>query len=232
MRTRRLCLLALFSLSLLLTPHLSLANTTSVNGTCIQGNCSMPDVLQPGGQATGFIAGSFTFANGDTFGFLGDFTNTESSDGLSISASHFMDVYFVGNNGGPAAGNDLIDLKLVQGYHVNTSGGMFGYRIDGSGGGQFGPNSTIQSSADINGVSIGTSPLFPLSEPFDWSSGFTQVKNIVNPLYLTTEYKINIGEGTLPGAFIDINSPEPGSVLLFSTALLGAVGSLRKKFNL
>lgn len=233
MRTSRLCLLALFSFALLITPCLSLANTTSVNGTCFQGTCGNPDVLLPGQNVSGLVTGTFTFADGDSFGFTGAYANSEGADGLSVSMGHDMTIVFLGHNGGPSVSNDLLDLQFTQGFQVNFQSGVFSAAMFGSTSGTFGNNSTIQQLASVNGTTITMSPIFPLPGSFNYSSGGTEVDNISNPLILAFDYQMEIGEGTLPGATIYLDeTPEPGSVFLFSTALLGAVGSLRKKFNL
>ena len=228
MRNGPLCLLALLSFLLIMAPGV-MANTTSVNGSCIQGTCGDPDVIFPGGDATGPINRQYTFADGDTFNFDGMYFNSESSNGLMISSTHFMHVTFVGNNGGAAVGNDLIDLQLVQGYHINTSSGSFAYSMYGFPKGGFANNSTIQSFANINGVDLQTSPVYSLSQDFFFLSDNTTIKNIVNPLIFTVDYQINIGKGTLPGASIDIDTPEPASFVLLSTGLIGVIGSLKKR---
>jgi hypothetical protein len=231
-RTAKLCLLVLSSLSIVIFPAVALANNTTVNGVCIQQpTCGGPNVLEPGETAVGDIIGSFTFANGDTFGFLGAFDNAESSDGLNVSVSHYLNVFFVGNNGGPAVGNDLMDLQFVQGFDVNGKRGSFGYGESGSGAGTYGTNSTLQLFANMNGVSLGTSPLYRLPSFFDYRSGETEIDNIVNPLIFTEDIDINIGKGTLPGASLDIGTPEPASLVLLSTGLMGAFGGLKRKLK-
>ncbi len=232
--TGRLYLVAFFSLCLLITPYLALANTTSVNGTCFQGTCGNPDVLQPGQEVSGPVTGIFTFADGDSFGFTGAYDNSEAAGGNSVSMSHEMAIMFLGNNGGPSVSNDLMDLQFAQGFHTNFQNGTFAAGMFGSTIGTFGSNSSIQQSGSIDGTPFVTSPMFPLPGSFNYSSGDIQVNNYNNdPLILTFDYQIDIGAGTMPGATIYLDeTPEPGSVLLFSTALLGAVGGLRKKFHL
>ena len=234
MRTGRLYLVAFFSLCLLIMPHLALANTTSVNGTCFQGTCGNPDVLQPGQETTGQVTGIFTFANGDSFSFNGAYDNSEAAGGNSVSMSHDMAIVFLGNNGGASVGNDLMDLEFVQGFHTNFQSGNFSANMFGSTSGVFGSNSSIQQSGSIDGASFVTSPLFALPGSFNYSSGSIGVSNFNNdPLILAFDYQIDVGQGTMPGATVYLDeTPEPRTVLLFSTALLGAVGSLRKRFNL
>jgi hypothetical protein len=230
MRRVVVCLVAL----LLIATLPAFANTVSVNGTCLQGTCASPDVLLPGQFTSGTFAASYTFGNGDAYSITGSWNNSVSSDGLTIGIDPIATIKFLGSSGGgPAVGNDFMDMLFVQGYQVNFSSGVFGAGVFGSAIGSFGSGSALQFLANINGTPLSGSGAFSLPGTFTFFNGSNSVGGIANPLLLTFEYQVNFGAGTVPGAtvYIDQAVPEPSSLMLLTSGLLGGLAVLRKRMG-
>jgi hypothetical protein len=212
----------------------ALANTVSVNGTCLQGTCASPGVLLPGQSTAGTFAGSLTFGNGDAYSITGSWNNSETSDGLGISIDPVATIKFLGSSGGgPAVGNDFMDMLFVQGYQVNFTSGVFGAGLFGTTTGSFGSGSTITFLANINGTPLAGSGPLALPGNFVFFNGSNSVGGITNPLLLTFEYQVNFGAGTLPGAavYIDQALPEPSSLMLLASGLVAGLAALRRKMT-
>jgi hypothetical protein len=208
------------------------ANTVSVNGTCLQGTCGSPDVLLPGQSTSGTFAGNYTFGNGDAYSVTGSWNNSESSDGLSIGIDPVATITFLGSSsGGPAVGNDFMDMLFVQGYQVNFTSGVFSDGVFGYTTGSFATGSTLQFLANINGTPLSGSGVFALPGIFTYFNPSNPVNGITNPLLLTFEYQVNFGAGTLPGAtvYIDQAVPEPSTLVLLASGLVGGLAALRRK---
>jgi hypothetical protein len=228
MRRVVVCLAALLSIATL--P--ALANTVSVNGVCLQGTCGSPDVLLPGQSTAGTFAGNYTFGNGDGYSITGSWNNSESSDGLSIGIDPIATITFLGSSsGGPAVGNDFLDLLFVQGYQVNFSSGVFSDGVFGYTTGSFGSGSNLQFLANINGTPLSGSGVIALPAIFTYFNPNNPVSGITNPLLLTFEYQTNFGAGTIPGTvvYIDQVVPEPSSLVLLASGLLGGLAAIRRK---
>jgi hypothetical protein len=223
----------LLTVSLLFASLPLFANTVSVNGTCLQGTCGSPDVLLPGQSTAGTFAGFYTFGNGDTYGITGSWNNSESSDGLGIGIDPIATITFLGSSsGGPAVGNDFMDMLFVQGYQVNFTSGVFGAGLFGFTTGSFGGGSTIQFLANINSMPLSGSGVFALPSTFSFFNGSNSLSGITNPLFLTFEYQVNFGAGTLPGAtvYIDQSAPEPSTLILLASGLMSGLAVARKRF--
>jgi PEP-CTERM motif len=229
---RRLFLVLFASLLVAALP--AFANTVSVNGVCLQGTCGSPDILLPGQTTAGTFSGGYTFGNGDMYSITGSWDNYLTSDGLGIEIFPKATVTFLGSStGGPAVGTDFMDMPFVQGYQVAFSSGVFSDGIFGTTTGSFGAGSMITFLANINGTPLSGSGPLALPGNFYYYNPNNPVNGISNPLILTFEYQINFGQGTLPGAtvYIDEAVPEPSSLALFASGLIGGLAAIRKKLT-
>lgn len=141
----------------------------------------------------------YTFGNGDAYSITGSWNNSESSDGLSIGIDPVATIKFLGSaGGGPAVGNDFMDMLFVQGYQVNFSSGVFSDGVFGFATGSFGSGSTLQFLANINGTPLSGSAVFSLPGTFTYFNPTNPVSGITNPLLLTFEYQVNFGSRNAP----------------------------------
>lgn len=162
----------------------------------------------------------------------GSWNNSISSDGLTIGIDPIAAVTFLGSgSGGPSVGTDFMDMPFMQGYQVNFTSGVFSDGVFGMTTGSFGSGSTLQFLANINGTPLSGSGVIPLPGSYSYFNPNNPVSGITNPLILTFEYQITFGAGTLPGAtvYIDQVVPEPSSLILLASGLVGGVSAVRRK---
>ncbi len=208
----------------LLAPVVSHASAISINGDCVLGSCSSPDIL---GYNTAIsnttFSYTYTFANSDEFLISGNYSASYNNDG-STSIHFAPGVSFLGNLTNTASGDDLLTINLFQGYNENPPSGTYTNSTSLSLGG-FTPESYVESELFYNGESTG------LIGPFygDGSySGASQayLSGLSGPMEADYRYTYFLSGLENPNA--SAATPEPSGFLLLGTGLLGFAGAMRR----
>jgi hypothetical protein len=212
-----------------------------INGTCVQGNCANPDIVNIGSSST--IGGAFvyTFANGDRFEISTTFpiTPAPNGSGVHVSSSASTEVTYLGNASTGPSGNDVLTLDFLQ--RVQSNGASLtgiggGYSIFGvlGGGIATGSNFTTQYSeafitSPVLGPFVGPGSVSGVQPGFPFSGTFT------NPFLYDGRGTETFAAGSAIGSFIQLafvppatfdalqGGPASAPVALISAAPIGSV---------
>jgi hypothetical protein len=227
MNTRKfaIALLAVAAL-VLLTASGAWAETVSANGTCIFGTCGSPDTINPGQTLFNSYSGSFTLGNGDSFFITGTFLGQENSIGNGIL---FFPIFKVTYTGAGPSQTDSFQVAVQQFYNTILTSGTFNEGVFGGFSGNVGAGSSVSYTNFLSGNE--GPPLGPFFSPSNFVDN-QLFSTSVNPLLLDEmDYNLTFAAGSASGSTIFIDqfpTPEPASLLLLGTGLLGLVRRRRK----
>jgi len=203
------------------------AGAISVNGTCMVGNCTLPDTLSIGQSTTLNLSTVITLANTDQFQVVFNASPSDSA-GLLTLGIHNWSATYLGNQTNTASGADQIVLDAMQNFEVNPPE-TFGLNLTFSGIflGGISPNSSIATAVILNGSTAAT--VGPANPPGSFSissTGNPPVSILSSPLLLDRQFTFDFGAGSAIGSEIASSAPEPGGILL---ALSGVAGLVIRK---
>ena len=231
---KRLLTLILVLAAFTLSEPAAHANTISVNGSCVVGDCANPDVLPEGMMFNAPFSFTYTFANSDRYLLSG---NVFGAFGVVVwheNVSNFQTTY-LGNDTGTASGEDVLVADFGQVFFVphrifptTEPAAMFG---------SFGPGVGAGSSISGQYTFIGVFPLLgPFTQPPDEFSG--SVLRLMGGGGLDPvnwEFVVRFGEGSQVGSSIVTSTspiPEPSSLaLLGGGAMMAGLAGLRRRFR-
>lgn len=221
------CLLAGAVMFAALTAH---ANTISVNGSCMVGDCSNPDVIIVPTGATFQAPFSFlyTLPNSDQYSFAG-----VVSVGLMPGQVFYREdvrnlvVTYVGNSGGGASGNDLLMADFTQRFFIG--GRIMPHPEDEMISGRFGAG--VGDGSSVSGQFTFEGNVFPLLGPFspppdEFFGSARALTGGGGDAFENWEYVLRFGEGSGVGSSIMVSSapvPEPSSLVMLA---MGGAGML------
>jgi hypothetical protein len=237
-RTKLLLTLAALLAASTLNPHAT-AEAIRVNGTCEVGNCSNPGILNVGGSLSSPFDFTYSFANTDSYRLEGTvFADQQPGEDI-LGVTNFI-VTYLGNNSGTASDNDVLTSEFLQEYPRHGAGTESYFEtLDGT----LGPDLGLASSAGATFGENGhlTPPLGPVSSPpadFDVSKSGTIYVPAELP-ELDYAYTLDFGQGSSPGSSITLYPttspvnpapvPEPNTIILLGTGLLGCSEAIRRK---
>src|SRR4029077_7092317 len=149
MNTRKLAiaLLAVAALALFAASG-AWAESVSGNGTCIFGDCTNPDVINPGQTLFNSFSGSITLGNGDSFLISGTFLGQENSIGNGILFDPVFKVTYTG--AGPSQ-TDSFQVAVMQFYNTILTSGTFQEGLFGGFSGNVGAGSSVSYTNFLSG---------------------------------------------------------------------------------
>ncbi|HEY6290027.1 MAG TPA: PEP-CTERM sorting domain-containing protein [Terriglobia bacterium] len=207
------------------------ATTISANGTCEVGDCIHPGILGVGQATSGTASFTYTFADTDHYDIVVVFSASDSG-GTSFSISTAGLATYEGNAHGTASGTDVLAIDFSQFYQSFITSGTFHESISGTFGGELadGSNATFQLFQGGYPMPL-LGPFFP-PNPFSASASGFQVTGLHNPLNTTAVFTETFASGSVAGADMNLGgvvTPEPCSLLLFATGLIGLAGTRRRQ---
>jgi len=211
------------------------ANTISVNGSCMVGDCSNPDVIPEGVEFSAPFSFTYTFANSDRYSLSGNVFGAFGRIVWHENVSNFQTTY-LGNATGTSSGEDVLVADFGQVFFVPHR--IFPTFEPAMMFGSFGPG--VGAGSSISGQYRFAGNLFPVLGPFtqppDEFSG-----SVLAPMGgggtdpVNWEFVVRFGEGSQQGSSIVTSTsvvPEPSSlVLLGGGAMMAGLAGLRRRFR-
>jgi hypothetical protein len=219
--------IALLSLLAFVFPAVALCDATSVNGTCVYGDCTTPDSLS--NSSTSSSTSNIINVGGSPFDVLTSFSATAS--GTSFNYSFGLEVVYVGTV--PLPTTETVSIAFLQNFlDPNTTSWDGTYTFNDSENLSAGVSFT--SNLLIDGQSVG--PIGPFDGPgLVGGNGQATLTGLDGDTLLLEQLdSFTFAAGDDPGTGVNVPAPtptpEPSSMLLLTTGLGLTVTAARRRF--
>jgi hypothetical protein len=215
-----------------LTAH---ANTITVNGSCMVGNCSSPDVIEvpPGATFQAPFSFLYMLPNGDQYSFAG-VVSVGLAPGQVIHREDVRSlvVTYLGNSDGGVSGNDLLVADFMQRFFVD--GRIMPHPEDEMISGRFGTG--VGDGSSISGQFTFEGNVFPLLGPFspppdEFFGSARALTGGGGDAFENWEIALRFGEGSSVGSSIAVSTapvPEPSSLVMLAMGGAGMLMGIRR----